>query len=184
MSGSRRVSDTGIAYTSAQCRVRGRGVRTQLQVRRRTDLVRQYGFCATAVGAAHLEFPWVDGHDLPRQVSTLSTVLRAKHAAPHQLRKGASYPSPSSSATKSTTVPSGKIPRCPASLHVLGGYKSSKRRILEDSTVLRLRPFWRLIPAPLKCHSVGRGTSVPTGSTGACRRTDCASRREPAAIRT
>jgi hypothetical protein len=28
------------------------------------------------------------------------------------------------------------------------------------------------IPAPLKSHSVGRGTSVPTENTGACRRTD------------
>src|SRR5205814_2616584 len=36
---------------------------------------------------------------------------------------------------------------------------------------------------PLKCHSVG-GTSVPTGSTGACRQTDCASRREPATVGT
>ena len=38
------------------------------------------------------------------------------------------------------------------------------------------------IPAPLKCHSAGRGTSVPTGNTEACRWTDCASRREPATV--
>src|SRR2546429_194104 len=30
------------------------------------------------------------------------------------------------------------------------------------------RPSWKAYPAPLKCHSVGRGTSVPTGSIGAC----------------
>src|SRR5215472_3259912 len=36
------------------------------------------------------------------------------------------------------------------------------------------------IPPPLKCHSAGIGTSVPTGNTDACRRSDCASRREPA----
>src|SRR5215469_8101476 len=38
------------------------------------------------------------------------------------------------------------------------------------------------IPAPLKCHSAGRGTSVPTENTDACRRTDCASRTETATV--
>src|SRR5215472_4517135 len=37
------------------------------------------------------------------------------------------------------------------------------------------------IPAPLKCHSAGRGTSVPTENTDACRWSDYVSRREPAA---
>src|SRR5215472_5351552 len=38
------------------------------------------------------------------------------------------------------------------------------------------------IPAPLKCRSVGRGTSVPTGNTDACRWTEDASRTEPATV--
>jgi hypothetical protein len=37
------------------------------------------------------------------------------------------------------------------------------------------------IPALLKGHSAG-GTSVPTGNTGACRRTDCVSRTEPSRL--
>src|SRR5215472_12554660 len=40
------------------------------------------------------------------------------------------------------------------------------------------------IPAPLQCHSVGRGTSVPIGNTDACRWTDCVSGREPATVGT
>ena len=36
------------------------------------------------------------------------------------------------------------------------------------------------VPALLNCHSVGSGASVPTGNTDACKRADCASRREPA----
>ena len=35
------------------------------------------------------------------------------------------------------------------------------------------------IPAPSECHGVGRGTSVPTGNTDACRRSDCAGRSPP-----
>jgi hypothetical protein len=40
------------------------------------------------------------------------------------------------------------------------------------------------IPAPLKCHSVDRGTSVPNENTDACRWSDSASRREPATVGT
>src|SRR5215472_16942936 len=40
------------------------------------------------------------------------------------------------------------------------------------------------IPAPLKCHSAGRGTSVPSGHTDACGWPDCVSRREPATVGT
>ena len=40
------------------------------------------------------------------------------------------------------------------------------------------------IPAPSKCHSVRRRTSVPTENTDACRWTDCVSRTEPATVGT
>src|SRR5215469_7642229 len=58
----------------------------------------------------------------------------------------------------------------------------------EDRTLARYLAFalhdlcGKPIPAPLKCHSVGRGTSVPTGNTDACRWTEDASRTEPATV--
>ena len=50
--------------------------------------------------------------------------------------------------------------------------------------VFLARSWGAKILVPLRSHSVGRGTSVPTGRTDACRRTDCASRREPATVAT
>jgi hypothetical protein len=50
--------------------------------------------------------------------------------------------------------------------------------------VARHWPCPRRFTTRLKCHSVGRGTSVPTGNSDACRRTDCASRRKPATVGT
>lgn len=54
------------------------------------------------------------------------------------------------------------------------------RRITLAQHYLRGTP----IPVPLKCHSVGKGTRVPTGYADACGRTGCAPRREPATVGT
>lgn len=63
------------------------------------------------------------------------------------------------------------IPLCHSPLRAAGASASCPL----PYTDLRGTPM----PAPLHCHSVGTRTSVPTGNTGACRQTECASRREP-----
>lgn len=75
----------------------------QLRVRPRTDLVRQYDFCATncrftricesasgvvrtgrltAGGATRPEFPWLAEDHLPQRISMMPTELRAERGAP------------------------------------------------------------------------------------------------------
>src|SRR5215469_8914170 len=50
------------------------------------------------------------------------------------------------------------------------GRTGCRRLVAEASALHDLRGT--TIPAQLKCHSVGRGTTVPTGNSDACRRTD------------
>ena len=118
------MSGTGIADTGARCVVRAQGGRTSPRVRRRTGPVRQYDFCATNSRFRDLRVRFGRGEDRQahrrRRSSSRIRVAGWRPPASADLqdvnnasckarRSSLVRSSPSSSATRSTTVPSGKV---------------------------------------------------------------------------
>ena len=114
----------GIADTDARCVVRAQGCRTLPRVHRQTGLVRQYDFCATKCrfrGSASPLRVWFGpaGSICRRSSSRIrdagwrlpaSADLQDVDSASFKARRSSLVrSSPSSSATRSTTVPSGKV---------------------------------------------------------------------------